>query len=49
MTLGRLACHVAEVTQFGSAVANTDSMDFAKGDYKRIDASRTQAIAGRVR
>src|SRR5665213_3226724 len=39
MTLGRLACHVAEVTQFGSAVANTDSMDFAKGDYRRIDAS----------
>jgi uncharacterized damage-inducible protein DinB len=39
MTLGRLACHVAETTQFGAAVANTDSMDFAKGDYKRIDAS----------
>jgi uncharacterized damage-inducible protein DinB len=39
MKLGRLACHVAEVTQFGSAVANTDSMDFAKGDYRRIDAS----------
>ena len=39
MKLGRLACHVAEVTQFGAAVANTDSMDFAKGDYRRIDAS----------
>jgi uncharacterized damage-inducible protein DinB len=38
MKLGRLACHVAEVTQFATAVAHTDSMDFAKGDYKRIDA-----------
>jgi len=38
MTLGRLACHVAEITQFAAAVANTDSMDFAKGDYKVIDA-----------
>jgi uncharacterized damage-inducible protein DinB len=38
MKLGRLACHVAETPQFAAAVANTDSMDFAKGDYKRIDA-----------
>jgi uncharacterized damage-inducible protein DinB len=38
MKLGRLACHVAEVTQFAAAVANTNSMDFAKGDYKMIDA-----------
>src|ERR1700692_4141609 len=38
MKLGRLACHVAETTQFAIAVAQTDSMDFAKGDYKRIDA-----------
>jgi len=39
MKLGRLACHVAETTQFATAVATTDSMDFAKGGYKRIDAS----------
>ena len=39
MKLGRLACHVAEITQFATAVAETDSMDFAKGDYKVIDAS----------
>jgi uncharacterized damage-inducible protein DinB len=38
MKLGRLACHVAELTQFATAVANTDSMDFAKGEYKVIDA-----------
>jgi uncharacterized damage-inducible protein DinB len=38
MKLGRLACHVAELTQFATAVAETDSMDFAKGQYKVIDA-----------
>jgi len=38
MKLGRLACHVAETTHFAVAVATTDSMDFAKGDYKRIGA-----------
>jgi uncharacterized damage-inducible protein DinB len=44
MKLGRLACHVAELTQFATAVANTDSMDFAKGDYKVIDASGRQQL-----
>jgi len=38
MTLGRLACHVAEITQFATAVAKADSMDFAKGEYRVIDA-----------
>ena len=38
MKLGRLACHVAELTQFATAVAETDNMDFAKGEYKVIDA-----------
>ncbi len=45
MKLGRLACHVAETPQFAIAVATTDSMDFAKGDCKMIDApGRTQFL-----
>jgi uncharacterized damage-inducible protein DinB len=44
MTLGRLACHVAELTQFAGAVTTTDSMDFAKGDYKIIDVHGRQQL-----
>ena len=38
MNLGRLACHVAEAPQFAMSVAESDGMDFAKGEYKVIDA-----------
>ena len=44
MTLGRLACHVAEIPYFGSAVAKSDSMDFAKGEYKSINAATRQEL-----
>jgi len=39
MKLGRLACHVAELTQFATSIAKSDSMDFAKGEYIVIDAA----------
>ncbi len=44
MTLGRLACHVAELPYFGTAVAKSDSMDFAKGDYKELKATNRQEL-----
>ncbi len=44
MTLGRLACHVAEIPYFGTAVAKADSMDFAKGEYKVIEAANRQQL-----
>jgi uncharacterized damage-inducible protein DinB len=39
MKLGRLACHVAELTQFATSIAKSESMDFAKGEYIVIDAA----------
>ena len=44
MTLGRLACHVAEIPYFGTAVAKADSMDFAKGEYKQIQAANRREL-----
>ena len=43
MKLGRLACHVAELTHFATANAKSDSMDFAKGEYI-IDAGNRQQL-----
>ncbi len=39
MKMGRLACHVAEMPMFATSIATSDSMDFAKGDYKVIEAA----------
>ena len=39
MKLSRLACHVAEIPYFASSAATSDSMDFAKGGYKVIEAA----------
>ena len=44
MPLGRLACHVAEIPYFGTAVSTADSMDFAKGEYKQISATTRQQL-----
>ena len=44
MKLGRLACHVAESTQFATAIAKSDSMDFAKGEYVVIEANNRQQL-----
>jgi uncharacterized damage-inducible protein DinB len=44
MKLGRLACHVAELPVFATASAKSDSMDFAKGEYKTIDAANRQQL-----
>jgi hypothetical protein len=44
MKMGRLACHVAEMPMFATSVANSDSMDFAKGDYKTIEAANRQQL-----
>ncbi len=44
MKLGRLACHVAELPYFGIATAKSDSMDFAKGEYKIIESRQPPAI-----
>ncbi len=46
MKMGRLACHVAELTQFATAIAKSDSMDFAKGDYKVLEATNRQQLLG---
>ncbi len=39
MTMGRLACHIAEIPGFASSAARADSMDFAKGEFKQIHAT----------
>jgi len=39
MSMGRLACHVAAIPNFAVSAANADSMDFAKGEYKEIEAT----------
>jgi len=44
MTLGRLACHVAELPKFGTSAANGDAMDFAKGDFKPVQATNRQQL-----
>lgn len=44
MKLGRLACHVAELTHFATAITKSDSMDFAKGEYVMIDAANRQQL-----
>ncbi len=44
MTLGRLACHVAEAPQFGVSAAKSDSMDFAKGEYQVIGAANREQL-----
>ena len=44
MKLGRLACHVAELTHFATAITKSDSMDFAKGEYIAIDAANRQQL-----
>lgn len=44
MKLGRLACHVAESTQFATSIAKSDSMDFAKGEYVVIDVANRQQL-----
>ena len=44
MKLGRLACHVAEIPYFASSAAASDSMDFAKGEYKVIEATNRQQL-----
>ena len=37
-TLGRLASHVAELTGWVSFILTTNELDFAKGDYKPVNA-----------
>jgi uncharacterized damage-inducible protein DinB len=44
MNLGRLACHVAEMPMFATAIAQSDTMDFAKGDYKMVEAANRQQL-----
>ena len=44
MKMGRLACHVAEITYFATAAAKSDSMDFAKGEYKSVEAANRQQL-----
>src|ERR1700683_733760 len=34
MTLGRLAAHLAELPAFGTAIIQTDGINFDKGEYK---------------
>ena len=44
MKLGRLACHVAELPYFATSTAKSDSMDFAKGEYKTVEAANRQQL-----
>lgn len=44
MTLGRLASHVAELPKFGAVVANTDELDFAKGDYEAANVDSAKEL-----
>jgi uncharacterized damage-inducible protein DinB len=44
MTMGRLACHIAEIPGFASSAARADSMDLAKGEYKEIQATGRQQL-----
>jgi uncharacterized damage-inducible protein DinB len=44
MTLGRLACHIAELPGFASSAARTDSMDFEKGEYKQVHATNRRQL-----
>jgi len=44
MKLGRLACHVAELPFFATSTAQSDSMDFAKGEYKTVEAANRQQL-----
>ena len=44
MKMGRLACHVAEMPMFATSIAKSDTMDFAKGDYKTIEAANRQQL-----
>ena len=44
MKLGRLACHVAELPYFATSTSKSDSMDFAKGEYKTVEASNRQQL-----
>jgi uncharacterized damage-inducible protein DinB len=44
MSLGRLACHLAELPYFATAVTKSDSMDFAKGEYKGVDVAGRQEL-----
>jgi uncharacterized damage-inducible protein DinB len=44
MKLGRLACHVAELPYFATSAAKSDSMDFAKGEYKAVEATNRQQL-----
>jgi len=44
MKMGRLACHVAEMPMFATSIAKSDAMDFAKGDYKAIEAANRQKL-----
>lgn len=42
MTMGRLAAHLAELPAFGTAIVQTDGINFDKGEYKAVMAA-TQA------
>ncbi|MDP8988783.1 MAG: DinB family protein [Acidobacteriota bacterium] len=44
MKMGRLACHVAELPYFATFAAKSDSMDFAKGEYKMVEAANRQQL-----
>ena len=44
MKLGRLACHVAEIPNFAIAAAKSDSLDFAKGEFKGVDVAGRQQL-----
>ena len=44
MKMGRLACHVAELPYFATSTSKSDSMDFAKGEYKTVEAATRQQL-----
>jgi uncharacterized damage-inducible protein DinB len=44
MNMGKLACHVASIPYFATQVSKADSLDFAKGEYKEIEASNRQQL-----
>ncbi|HUD99502.1 MAG TPA: DinB family protein [Bryobacteraceae bacterium] len=44
MTLGQLACHIAELPGFASSAARADSLDFEKGEFKQIHATSCRQL-----
>jgi len=46
MTMGRLACHIAGIPNFGISVAKADSMDLSKEHGDVAAADRQQLLAG---